>query len=244
MTIEAPVAGEPIGTRDADYVRRMFDCIAPRYDILNSILSFNTHHAWRVFAARCASIGPGDSVLDVCTGTGDLAVELRKRVGAAGRVAAVDFSQAMLDAGEFKFSANGIETKLGDAMALPYGDDEFHACVVGFGIRNVADPSEAAREMMRVVRPGGHVVVLEFSQPVNPLFRASYDLHSRLIMPWLGSWVSGHSDAYRYLPESVRQWKSRDEMTELLAEAGLVSIRSSNLTFGVVCVHVGEKPSE
>jgi len=244
MTIQAPLVGEAIGTKDSEYVRRMFDGIAPRYDILNSILSLNTHHAWRVFASRCASVGPGDSVLDVCTGTGDLAVELRKRVGAAGRVAAVDFSQAMLDAGAFKFGANGIETSLGDAMALPYADDEFHACVVGFGIRNVADPCKAVCEMRRVVRPGGHVVVLEFSQPVNPVFRASYDLHSRWIMPWLGGWVSGHSDAYRYLPESVRQWKSRDEMRKLLAESGLVAIRSLNLTFGVVCVHVGEKPSE
>jgi demethylmenaquinone methyltransferase/2-methoxy-6-polyprenyl-1,4-benzoquinol methylase len=150
----------------------------------------------------------------------------------------------MLDAGSEKFEMEGIDAICGDALHLPYGINEFDAAVVGFGIRNVADPGKAIIEMARVVRPGGRVVILEFSQPVDPVFKAAYDFHSKWIMPRIGEWISGRSEAYTYLPESVKRWKTRDEMSELLHAAGLVSVRCSNLTFGVVCVHVGEKPVE
>lgn len=228
----------------AEYVREMFDQIAPRYDLLNSLLSLNIHRFWRKFAARCAALSPGDSAVDVCAGTGDFSVELAKRVGPAGRVAALDFSQAMLDAGAAKYDRYGIEAVCGDATAMPYSDCQFHAAVIGFGIRNIGDPQAAVREMARVARPGGRVVVLEFSQPVNRVFKLAYDFHSRWIMPGLGKWVSGRSEPYTYLPESVKRWKTREQMSSLLDDAGLVRVRSVDLTFGVVCVHVGEKPLE
>lgn len=238
------VLEEPVGSQaKADYVRDMFDAIAPRYDLLNSVLSFRIHYLWRTFAARCAGLVSGNSALDVCSGTGDFAVELRRRVGATGRVAAVDFSAKMLELGTEKFKANDIDYCQGDAMQLPYDDEQFDAAVVGFGIRNVSDPAVAVKEMARVVRPGGRVVILEFSQPTCPAFRALYDLHSKYVMPILGGAISGRQDAYAYLPESVKRWKSREEMDALLVDAGLVDVRHRDLTAGIVCVNVGNKPN-
>jgi demethylmenaquinone methyltransferase/2-methoxy-6-polyprenyl-1,4-benzoquinol methylase len=237
--LDRPVSVEEKG----QYVQEMFDAIAPRYDLLNSVLSLRIHHLWRSFAARCAALGPGDAALDVCTGTGDFAVELKRIVGPEGRVAGIDFSQKMLDSGAAKFDKHGIERQQGDAMALPYGDGEFDAAVVGFGIRNVADPALGIKEMARVVKPGGRVVILEFSQPTNAAFRALYEFHSKHLMPRIGGLISGRAEAYEYLPESVKRWKTREEMSELLKAAGLVDVRYRDLTFGTVCVNVGTKPA-
>jgi len=236
------VLDEPTAPAEkADYVRQMFDEIAPRYDLLNDVLSFQMHRSWRTFAVRCAALTAGDSALDVCTGTGDLAVALRERVGERGRVVGIDFSAAMLEAGTDKFDLHGIERRQADATELPYSDGEFDAATVGFGIRNVGSPIAAVREMARVVRPGGRVVILEFSQP-SGAFKSLYDLHSRWIMPTIGGLVSGKAEAYSYLPESVKRWLSREEMAALLSDAGLVNVRWVDLTFGVVSIHVGEKP--
>ncbi|HEY3331146.1 MAG TPA: bifunctional demethylmenaquinone methyltransferase/2-methoxy-6-polyprenyl-1,4-benzoquinol methylase UbiE [Capsulimonadaceae bacterium] len=238
----AAVLDEPVGSPEkARYVQEMFDAIAPRYDLLNSVLSLRIHHLWRSFAARCASLAAGDSALDVCTGTGDFAVALKGIVGDAGRVVGIDFSEKMLESGAVKFDAFGIERQQADAMALPFADSEFDAAVVGFGIRNVTDPAVAVAEMARVVRPGGRVVILEFSQPTNPVFNTLYDIHSRYIMPALGGLISGRREAYAYLPESVKRWKTRTEMAEMLRSAGLVDVRHRDLTFGTVCVNVGTK---
>ncbi|MDR3710980.1 MAG: bifunctional demethylmenaquinone methyltransferase/2-methoxy-6-polyprenyl-1,4-benzoquinol methylase UbiE [Capsulimonadaceae bacterium] len=227
----------------AEYVRRMFDEIAPRYDLLNDLLSFYIHGTWRSFAARCTALAPGDRVLDVCTGTGDFAVALRKRVGASGRVVGADFSAAMLEAGAAKFDAHGVERRQADATALPFDDGEFDAATVGFGIRNVDRPVAAIKEMARVVRPGGRVVILEFSQP-SGIIKALYDLHSRWVLPAVGGLISGRTEAYTYLPESVKRWLTREEMAALMRNAGLERVRWIDLTFGIVSVHVGEKPAD
>ena len=159
--LDGPVAaGEK-----AAYVREMFDAIAPRYDLLNSLLSAGIHRGWRTFATRCAALEPGDSALDICTGTGDWAAELKRQVGRQGRVVGVDFSLPMLRYGDGRFTLAGVPRAQGDAARLPFAAGTFQAATVAFGIRNVAEIEKAFREMARVLRPGGRVVCLEFAQP-------------------------------------------------------------------------------
>jgi demethylmenaquinone methyltransferase / 2-methoxy-6-polyprenyl-1,4-benzoquinol methylase len=235
-------------TEKARYVADMFDAIAPRYDLLNAILSGRLDQSWRRFAARCAALTAGDSALDVCSGTGDFARELRKSVGRSGRVVATDFSSGMLESGRAKFAADDIAVQQADATNLPFPDQQFDAAVVGFGLRNIALPGVALSEMCRVVRPLGRVVCLEFSHPTgedfgSKLFKSAFGFFSRTVLPTVGRLVSGSSEAYKYLPESMARWKSRDEISELMRQAGLVDIRTRDLTFGLVCVHVGVRPS-
>jgi demethylmenaquinone methyltransferase/2-methoxy-6-polyprenyl-1,4-benzoquinol methylase len=226
------------------FVREMFDDISGRYDLLNSLLSAGIHHRWRRFATRCAVLSPGDSTLDVCSGTGDWAVLLREAVGPKGRVVGADFSLSMLRSGAAKFDAAGVPRVQGDALRLPFVDGVFNAVTVAFGIRNVGDIGAAFREMARVLAPGGRVVCLEFAQPHAGPFRAFYGLYSKHVMPRLGGAISGRADAYTYLPASVERFHSRVELAKLMEDAGMTSVRYVDLTFGVVCVHVGVKGQE
>lgn len=236
--LDRPVTAE----EKAGFVRQMFDDIAPRYDLLNSLLSAGIHHGWRVFATRCASLSLGGSALDVCSGTGEWTDRLRQAVGPSGLVTAADFSLPMLKYGAERFSQNGVGQVQADAVRLPFTDGCFDAATVAFGIRNVADRDRAFVEMARVVRPGGRVVCLEFSQPAPGPFRTAYDLHSRYLMPALGGAISGRRDAYAYLPASVTRFDSRERLAQRMREAGLSDVRWVDLTFGLVCVHVGIKP--
>ncbi|MDQ2687414.1 MAG: bifunctional demethylmenaquinone methyltransferase/2-methoxy-6-polyprenyl-1,4-benzoquinol methylase UbiE [Armatimonadota bacterium] len=229
-------------TEKAAYVQRMFDDIAPRYDLLNDTLSVGIHHSWRAFATRCASLELGDAVLDVCTGTGVWTPLLRKAVGTQGRVVGVDFSGGMLRGGRALFNRVGAPCVQGDATRLPFADGEFDAATVAFGIRNVGDIEGAFREMARVVRPGGRVVCLEFAEPKAGAFRALYRVYSRFIMPTVGGAISGRRDAYTYLPASVARFQSRPELAQSMRRAGLEDVRWVDLTFGLVCVHVGVTP--
>jgi demethylmenaquinone methyltransferase / 2-methoxy-6-polyprenyl-1,4-benzoquinol methylase len=223
------------------FVQRMFDAIAPRYDLLNSLLSLGTHRRWRRFAARCAALGLGDSVLDVCAGTGELGKDLRALIGSQGLLASVDFSLPMLRAGDARYAATAGARAQVDALRLPFAADSFDAALVAFGLRNVADPQQGLCEMVRVVKPGGRVVVLEFAQPRPQWFAAIFKLYSRTVMPILGGLISGTRDAYIYLPESVARWKSRTELTEMMAAAGLTDLRRRDVTLGIACVHVGTR---
>jgi demethylmenaquinone methyltransferase / 2-methoxy-6-polyprenyl-1,4-benzoquinol methylase len=232
----------------AQYVAEMFDAIAPRYDLLNSILSGRLDRRWRVFASKCAALSPGDSALDVCSGTGDFAHELRKRVGATGTVTASDFSVGMLESGKAKFEADAVTVVQADAMDLPFCDSMFDASVVGFGLRNVAVPQQGLSEMCRVVKPGGRVVCLEFSHPqgtgiMSKMFTRAFATFSKTVLPAVGGLISGRREAYSYLPESMARWKSRAEIREMMLRAGLSDIRVCDMTFGLVCVHVGVKPA-
>jgi demethylmenaquinone methyltransferase/2-methoxy-6-polyprenyl-1,4-benzoquinol methylase len=226
------------------YVQTMFDAIAPRYDLLNSVLSLRLHHGWRRAATREAALSPGNAALDVCTGTGDFAFELARRVGSKGLVVGSDFSLPMLRLGEQKGRDKGnVRFTLADTQALPFPDHTFDAVTVGFGIRNVADIQKGIAEMSRVARPGGRVVLLEFNQPRQPLFAALYRWYSFTVLPLLGGMVSGRRSAYEYLPSSVAAFHSREAIKGMMEQAGLTDVRITDLTFGTVVVHRGIKGS-
>jgi demethylmenaquinone methyltransferase/2-methoxy-6-polyprenyl-1,4-benzoquinol methylase len=241
------VLDQPVDPSEkAEYVADMFNAIAPRYDLLNSILSGSLDRRWRRFAARCACISTGDSALDVCSGTGDFAHELRLLVGASGNVTATDFSPGMLQSGKEKFAADNVEVIQADAMDLPFPNCCYDAAVVGFGLRNVAVPAKALAEMSRVVKPLGRVVCLEFSHPqgvgvLDRVFKAAYALFSQIFMGTVGGMISGRSEAYVYLRESMTRWKTREEISRMMRDADLTDIRTIDLIFGLVCVHVGVK---
>jgi demethylmenaquinone methyltransferase/2-methoxy-6-polyprenyl-1,4-benzoquinol methylase len=193
-----------------------------------------------------AVLAPGDAALDVCTGTGDLAFELARRVGKTGSVVGSDFSAPMLHLAEKKrYSSSdrgGVRFTLADTMALPFPDNTFDAVTVGFGIRNVSDIPQGLREMVRVLRPGGRAVILEFSQPKNPLFALLYRWYSFTLLPFFGGLISGRRSAYEYLPSSVAAFHSREEIAAMLNEAGVDNVRIKELAFGAVVVHAGTKP--
>jgi demethylmenaquinone methyltransferase/2-methoxy-6-polyprenyl-1,4-benzoquinol methylase len=228
----------------AAYVREMFAGIAHRYDLLNSVLSFNQHKAWRRKAVRLARVQPGDTALDVCAGTGDFAIDLAHAVGEDGYVVGADFCEPMLANGRDKtLRAKGghIDLMVADALRLPYRSSLFDCATVGFGIRNVSDIPAAFREMSRVIRPGGRVVCLEFNRPKSAVIRAISDLYELRILPRIGGMLS-RSEAYRYLPNSIQAFQSREELADTMRDAGLQDIRIYDLNFGAVCIHIGTKP--
>jgi demethylmenaquinone methyltransferase / 2-methoxy-6-polyprenyl-1,4-benzoquinol methylase len=223
------------GTLPETQVRAMFDRIARIYDPVNTVMTAGMHHAWRRRAADLTGVGPGSHALDVATGTGDLAVELASR-GAA--VTGMDFSPAMLELAGAK--APEIEFEEGDALALRYGDAEFDAVTVGFGARNFADLDQGLREMARVTKPGGRVVVLEITTPQRPplswFFRAWFDR----VVPLLGR-VAGDSDAYAYLPNSVRRFPGPEALGASMAAAGLIDVRWILTAGGIIAIHSGTR---
>ncbi|MBC8143072.1 MAG: bifunctional demethylmenaquinone methyltransferase/2-methoxy-6-polyprenyl-1,4-benzoquinol methylase UbiE [Armatimonadetes bacterium] len=226
------------------YVREMFDAIAPTYDRLNSVLSGPLHHYWRRVATAQAALKPGNRALDVCTGTGDFALELAKVVGETGHIDATDFSAPMLQIGEQKArNKNRANTAwaIADTQELPFADNGFDAVTVGFGIRNVSDVPRGIREMARVAKPGGRVVILEFGQPTNKTFDRVYRWYSKHVMPRIGGLVSGRKSAYEYLPESVAAFYTREQIAAFMREAGLSNVSVTNLTFGTVVIHCGTK---
>lgn len=227
----------------AEYVRQMFAGIADRYDLLNSILSFRRHKAWRSFAVRLAKVQPGDAALDVCTGTGDFAIDLYRVIGPAGMVVGSDFCPPMVQRGKGKtdsVSGKRIKMMIGDALQLPYRSNQFDCVTVGFGIRNVADIQRAFCEMARVARVGGRVVCLEFNRPRSRFWRPIVDFFENRALPVIGGIIS-KSEAYRYLPASIRAFHSREDLTAMMEMAGLYNVSVHDLNFGSVCIHIGTK---
>ena len=219
----------------------MFDRVAGRYDLLNSLMSAGLHHRWRERAADRAELGAGDSVLDVCCGTGDLAFELASRVAPGGKVIGCDFSEPMLDLAREKAASRGVEGvrfEWADALSLPYDAGRFDAVTVGFGVRTFADRDQGLAEMTRVLRPGGRLVVLEFTEPKRPPFSTFYALWFDRIAPLLGR-LSADPEAYSYLAESVHGFPDPHGLAEKMDAAGLDRIRYTVLAGGIVTIHSG-----
>src|SRR3712207_3131915 len=218
----------------------MFDRIAGVYDLMNGVMTAGLHHRWRARAADLARVGPGDRVLDVATGTGDLAVELAGRVGQGGEVVGMDFSEGMLELARRK--APQLRFEQGDAQALAYRDGEFAAATVGFGARNFGDLELGLREMARVVRPGGRVVVLEITTPTKPPLSTFFRLWFDRLVPAIGK-VAGDSDAYTYLPASVRRFPDARGLAAILHDVGLRDVGWVLTAGGIIAIHHGTKPS-
>ncbi len=219
----------------------MFDRVATRYDLLNTVMTAGLHHSWRERAVDRARLSPGDSALDVCCGTGDLSLELAEKVGPGGHVVGCDFSEPMLDLAREKASArgaSGVRFEWADALSLPYDAGRFDAVTVGFGVRNLADLDRGLREMTRVLRPGGRLVVLEITQPARPPLSTFFSLWFDRIVPMLGAF-SEESEAYAYLPESVRSFPGPRRLAEKMDSAGLEQIRWTVLAGGIIAIHSG-----
>jgi len=226
-------------------VRGMFDRIAGGYDLVNTVMTAGLHHAWRERAADRAELRPGDAALDLCCGTGDLALELRERVGAGGRVVGADFSERMLELAQDKAADRGLADvtfEWADALELPYSDASFDAVTVGFGVRNLADVGAGIREMTRILKPGGRCVILEITQPQKPPLSTFFKVWFNRIVPVIGR-VAGDPDAYSYLPESVRSFPPPAKLAALMDEAGLTGIRYTVLAGGIIAIHSGVRPA-
>jgi demethylmenaquinone methyltransferase / 2-methoxy-6-polyprenyl-1,4-benzoquinol methylase len=224
------------GTLEEGQVRAMFDRIAGFYDRMNSVMTAGLHHRWRERAADLAAIGPGDRALDVATGTGDLAIELARRVGPGGEVVGSDFSEGMLDLARRK--ATGPRWEWANALALPYENDQFAAATVGFGARNFSDLDRGIAEMARVVKPGGRVVILEITTPQNPPLSTFFSLWFDRVVPLVGK-VAGDPDAYTYLPSSVKRFPGPEGVAASMDRAGLHDIRWILTAGGIIALHVG-----
>jgi demethylmenaquinone methyltransferase/2-methoxy-6-polyprenyl-1,4-benzoquinol methylase len=230
---------------EAEAVERMFGAIAPRYDLLNRLLSAGLDRRWRRLAVREARLEAGARVLDVCAGTGDVALAAARRVPGAGRIVGLDVAAPMLALAAGKLVRAGLERRIalvrGSALALPFPAGAFDAVLVAFGIRNVGDVKQALAELARVARPGGRAVVLEFSLPPVRLMRVPYVWYLRRVLPWIGRVVSGHPSAYTYLPETVTRWPTPEAFAAAMGEAGFRQVRWTLPTAGIVALHVGIK---
>jgi demethylmenaquinone methyltransferase/2-methoxy-6-polyprenyl-1,4-benzoquinol methylase len=226
----------------ATEVRGMFDRIAGVYDLMNSAMTAGLHHQWRERAVDRAQVGPGSDALDLCTGTGDLALALRRRIGVDGRVVGSDFSEAMLDLARRKSGEEGLPVEFGwaDALDLPYGDESFDAVTIGFGARNLADLGKGLSEMARVLRPGGRLVILEITRPQREPLSSFYSLWFDRLVPVIGSFA-GDSEAYSYLPNSVRSFPDPQRLAAMIDAAGFAEIRWLLLAGGIIAIHSATK---
>ena len=223
-------------------VREVFDRVAPRYDLMNDLMSFGLHRVWKAFAVSVARIRPGERVLDVASGSGDLARAFARRVGPTGEVWATDINRGMLERGRGRLLDAGCLTPAVqcDAERLPFRAASFDCVAVGFGLRNMTNKEAALADMTRLLRPGGRLLVLEFSRVWKPLEKP-YDLYSFRVLPWLGEKIAGDAAAYRYLAESIRMHPDQQGLAGMLERAGLAQVQYFNLGAGVAAVHRGVK---
>ena len=224
-------------------VRAVFDSVATRYDLMNDLMSAGVHRLWKRFALEQTGLRPGQMALDVAGGTGDLAAGMARRVGDTGLVVLSDINPAMLAVGRNRMLDLGLMRNLrfsiADAERLPFADESFDCVTIGFGLRNVTDKPAALASMRRVLKPGGRLLVLEFSRPVVPGLKPIYDVYSFNIRPWLGRRVADDSDSYRYLAESIRRFPDQETLRGMMRDAGLENCRYHNLSGGIVALHKG-----
>jgi demethylmenaquinone methyltransferase/2-methoxy-6-polyprenyl-1,4-benzoquinol methylase len=237
---------EEVQTREkAQRVRQVFDSVATRYDLMNDLMSFGIHRLWKRFAVELAGVRRGQHILDLASGTGDLAARFAGLVGPDGLVVMSDINAAMLEQGRNQMVDHGIVGNVKysqvNAEAIPFPDNSFDCVTIGFGLRNVTDKQRAINEMFRVLRPGGRALVLEFSRPRGEPLKAAYDLYSFKVLPMLGKMIVDDAESYRYLAESIRMHPDQETLKEMMEQAGFERCDYHNLTGGIVAVHRGFK---
>ena len=223
-------------------VRGVFDSVASKYDVMNDLMSGGLHRAWKAYTVMVANVQPGQRVLDIAGGTGDLARAFARKAGPGGQVVHTDINEAMLRTGRERLTNEGliVPTLVCDAEKLPFADGHFDLVSVAFGLRNMTHKEQALAEMCRVLRPGGKLLVLEFSRVAQPLQKA-YDWYSFKVLPRLGSLVAGDADSYRYLAESIRMHPAQEELKALMKQSGFGHVDFHNMSAGIVALHVGIK---
>ena len=229
--------------RKEERVAEVFHSVADKYDLMNDVMSFGIHRLWKNTAMTLSGVKRGQQVLDLAGGTGDLTKRLSKRVGPEGRVVLSDINESMLEEGRKRLINEGIvgnvEFKQINAEEIPFEDQTFDLVTIGFGLRNVTDKLKALKEMKRVLKPGGRLLVLEFSQPVIPGLGKLYDFYSFNIIPRMGELIAKDGDSYRYLTESIRMHPGQEELKAMMLEAGFDEVDYKNLTGGIVAIHRG-----
>jgi demethylmenaquinone methyltransferase/2-methoxy-6-polyprenyl-1,4-benzoquinol methylase len=227
----------------AKHVRAVFDSVADKYDLMNDLMSAGVHRLWKRYALSQTGLRPGQAGLDVAGGTGDLAAGMAGQVGERGLVVLSDINESMLRVGRDRLLDRGllrnVRFSLANAECLPFADESFDCVTIGFGLRNVTDKPAALASMRRVLKPGGRLLILEFSKPVVPGLKPIYDVYSFSVLPWLGRRVAGDSDSYQYLAESIRRFPDQETLAGLMREAGLEDCRYHNLSGGIVALHKG-----
>lgn len=226
-------------------VRAVFDSVASEYDVMNDVMSLGVHRLWKRYTVGIANVKKGHVVLDLAGGTGDLTSLFAKRVGATGKVVLADINEAMLRVGRDRMIDRGlisnITYSLANAECLPFASNEFDRVCIGFGLRNVTDKQAALRSMYDVLKPGGRLLILEFSKPTNPVLNKIYDIYSFSILPKVGKLVANDEESYRYLAESIRMHPDQETLKGMMEDAGFERCQVNNLTGGIVAVHTGYK---
>lgn len=226
-------------------VKGVFDSVASRYDVMNDLMSLGAHRLWKKFAIQCSGVRSGQKVLDVAGGTGDLTKAFAKKVGHTGFVFLTDINQSMLQIGRDRLINQGIcqnvYTVQADAECLPFPDNYFDCISIAFGLRNVTNKAAALRSMYRIVKPGGRLLILEFSKPTSSLLSKVYDAYSFSLLPKMGKWVADDEKSYQYLAESIRMHPDQETLNTMLLEAGFSNAKFHNLSGGIVALHMGYK---
>jgi len=229
----------------ADLVGEVFHSVAEKYDVMNDLMSFGVHRLWKRYTIEQSAVRPGQDVLDLAGGTGDLAAKFARRVGKSGRVVLADINESMLRVGRERLTNMGIvgnvEYALANAEELPFENDSFDCITIAFGLRNVTDKDKALESMHRVLKPGGRLLVLEFSKPVIPLLSKAYDAYSFTALPFMGKLVANDAESYRYLAESIRMHPDQETLKTMMDNAGFFKTSYHNMTGGVVALHKGFK---
>lgn len=229
----------------ASMVADVFHSVAAKYDVMNDLMSFGIHRLWKRFAIDCSGIRPGQSALDLAGGTGDLTAKISRIVGAEGRVVLADINDSMLKVGRDKLRDIGVVGNVSyvqaNAEALPFPDNSFDLVTIAFGLRNVTDKNKALRSMYRVLKPGGRLLVLEFSKPTNEMLSKAYDLYSFNLLPKMGQAITNDAESYKYLAESIRMHPDQQTLQGMMDEAGFEQTQYYNLTGGIVALHRGYK---